>query len=291
MNGNSSPEMIENGDPDIAKSMEDSEPKVIENGDPEIAKAMEILLDLIKNSDTKISTDQNYLLRYLYGTDFNAEEAFKKVKASAEHILECPEWYRKDGPLTIKKIIDEGPRVILPDFDKEGRPIFLLKNGKLNPSTMPLYDVIAVDDVWLEAVLSKNPELAGKGLCVIMDIKDQNWRLSKWMQPNNVRQSMKKIENLPFKDYKIHVVNNSWWISLAIKMTWPFLPQRYKDMIKFHFNNMESFYEYIDPKVLPPEYGGTKELTYAEIFEKLYARNDEIFRSYESYRFYEEDLL
>lgn len=45
-------------------------------------------------------------------------------------MLECPEWYTKDGPLKFKNFIDKDIRIVLPDCDKEGRPIYLLKNGK-----------------------------------------------------------------------------------------------------------------------------------------------------------------
>lgn len=244
--------------------------------------ALEHLRNLVENLDTTPS--ENYLQRFLYGANFNVDEAFKKLKIIHDHMLECPEWYTKDGPLKFKNFIDKDIRVVLPDCDKEGRPIYLLKNGNIEPSTTCMLDVVAVDDIWIEYILNKHPEAAAKGLCVIMDIKDQSWKLSRWIQPHNIRNSLKKVDNLPFKEYKVHVVNNSWWISIAIKLIWPFMPQRIKDMITFHFDDMNSFYEYIDKKVLPIEYGGLKEIKYAEIYDDLYKSNDEIFKSFSCYR-------
>lgn len=103
--------------------------------------------------------------------------------------------------------------------------------GNIDASKMNFLDIVAVDDIWLESILSKQPESAAKGLCVILDIKDQSWKLSKWLHPHNIRQSVKKLDSLPFKDYRVHVVNNVWWISLGIKLLWPFMPQRFKNVV------------------------------------------------------------
>lgn len=47
-------------------------------------------------------------------------------------LLEYPEWFTKKGPLDKKRIIEENIRVQLGQFDKEGRPIFIAKMGKVN---------------------------------------------------------------------------------------------------------------------------------------------------------------
>lgn len=241
-------------------------------------KSMDNLKNLVKNAD--IEANDNYLKRFLYGTDMNIEESFKKIKCSHDHRKEYQDWYCKDGPLKYKHFIDKNIRIALEDCDNEGRPIYICKNGNIEPNSMSLLDVVAVDDVWIESILNQHPEVAAKGLCVIMDIKDQHWKLMKWMQPDIIRQSIMKIDNLPFKNFKVHVVNNSWWISIAIKIVWPFLSQKLKDMIKFHFDNKEVFFQYIDKKVLPIEYGGLNEIKYAELYDNLYKRNEEIFNSF-----------
>ncbi|XP_056635124.1 retinaldehyde-binding protein 1-like isoform X1 [Diorhabda sublineata] len=258
------------------------ESSVLVDGNNEISqqfqKCMENLRNLVKNAD--IEANDDYLKRYLYGTDMNVEESFKKIKNCHDHMKQYKDWYCKDGPLKFKNFIDKNIRIALEDCDKEGRPIYVCKNGNIEPNNMSIFDVVAVDDVWIESILNENPEVAAKGLCVIMDIKDQHWKLTKWLQPDIIKQSIMKIDNLPFKNFKVHVVNNSWWISIAIKIVWPFLPQKLKDMIKFHFDNKEVFFQYIDRKVLPIEYGGLKEIKYSELYDNLYKKNEEIFSSF-----------
>lgn len=96
---------------------------------------------------------------------------------------------------------------------------------------MNLLDIIALDDIWLESVLLENPENAEKGLCVIIDIYNYSWKMLKWMTPEVVKNSVKKIQTLPFKDYRFHIVNNSYLINAVMKLIMPFLPQYIKDMV------------------------------------------------------------
>lgn len=56
------------------------------------------------------------------------------MKTFYELLLEFPEWFTIDSPLKKKHIIEENIRVALPETDKEGRPIYLVKLGLLQKS-------------------------------------------------------------------------------------------------------------------------------------------------------------
>lgn len=51
------------------------------------------------------------------------------MKTFYELLLEFPEWFTTDSPLKKKHIIEQNIRVALPESDKEGRPIYLVKLG------------------------------------------------------------------------------------------------------------------------------------------------------------------
>ncbi|CAH1117995.1 unnamed protein product [Phaedon cochleariae] len=230
-----------------------------------------------------ICTQDSYLKRYLYGTHFNVEEAFKKMVAGIELLVEHPDWYKKEGPKD-QELLDLDVRVVLPDCDKEGRPIYVIKSENIDVNKVSMYDVIALDDIWLEAILNGNPKLAEKGLCVIMDMHNTPWKIMKWLRPENVNISSRKTESLPFKDVKVHIVNNTFFMNTIIKMVWPFLPEKIKKMVIFHFNSFDVLYDHIDQKVLPLEYGGFKKIVYADLYKQLRDRNDEIIESFNMYR-------
>lgn len=106
---------------------------------------------------------------------------------------------------------------------------FFLGNTDMN--TMQLFDIIGVDDIWIESVLTSNPCLAQKGLCVIMDVANYPWKMLKWLTPEYIKLCIKKIVALPFKDYRFHLVNTSVVVHVAIKITWPILPAYMKEMV------------------------------------------------------------
>nr|XP_023014181.1 clavesin-1-like isoform X1 [Leptinotarsa decemlineata] len=236
--------------------------------------------DLLKSIETRAG----YLERFLYGTNFSVEESFKKIKAFQELQMEHPEWCTREAPIEKKSIIEMDIRMLLDDYDKDGRPIYLVKMGNLDVSKMSMYDVVAIDDIWLESILSKNPRITKNGLCVLLDMEKCSWKLMKWLSPENIKIGVRRTEALPFSELKVHLVNNSFFVNTIVRMVWPFLSERIKNMVIFHPNDWNSLYKYIDQEVLPTEYGGAKNINYTELYKKLFQRNDEIFRSFQSYR-------
>ncbi|KAJ8960658.1 hypothetical protein NQ314_006050 [Rhamnusium bicolor] len=149
-----------------------------------------------------------------------------------ELVLEYPDWFSQPAPLEKKSLIEKHIRVMIPECDKEGRPVYIVNIGNVDVDTMELIDVVAVDDIWIESILAKDPELSGKGLSVIVDIANYPWKMIRWMTPENIKLSVKKMQSLPFKDFRIHIVNKSFLIHATIKIIWPFLPSRLKDMVQ-----------------------------------------------------------
>ncbi|XP_066141815.1 clavesin-2-like isoform X2 [Euwallacea fornicatus] len=237
-------------------------------------------------------TDEVYLDRFLGGTSFVVEEAFARLKTYYELLSEFPEWFTTDPPMAKKHLIEKEIRAVLSETDREGRPIYLVKLGNCcrnsffkancNPSKMELLEIVAVDDIWIESILLNSP--SEKGLCVLVDIANFHLKSVKWLTPHNIKTAVKKIQCLPFKDYRFHVVNNHMMVKPVVKILWPFLPDSIKD-IKFHFDDRDSLHEFIDPHILPPEYGGrNSDIDYKGIFRQLFEQNERIFESFRLYR-------
>lgn len=45
-------------------------------------------------------------------------------------LREFPDWFAKGDPLRFKKYFEDEMRMLIPDTDKEGRPIYICKIGK-----------------------------------------------------------------------------------------------------------------------------------------------------------------
>ncbi|XP_028132349.1 alpha-tocopherol transfer protein isoform X2 [Diabrotica virgifera virgifera] len=232
-----------------------------------------------------INTDDIYIQRFLYSTGcLDTEEAFQRMLLYHETIVKIPDYYPKLGPKDIKDVLDMNFSVVLDDCDKEGRPIYYEKMERLDPARLTSMDVIAAEEIWFEYILSRHPEKAGKGLCMLVDVSGYSWKLFKWLTPSALSNGRRKIDAIPFKEIQVHIVNHSLMVDVALKLAWPFVPEERKKTVHCYFNNYETLFEHIDKSVLPAEYGGENEVNFTKLTQKLYDRNEEISRNFQLYK-------
>ncbi|XP_049822215.1 retinaldehyde-binding protein 1 isoform X2 [Aethina tumida] len=230
----------------------------------------------------KLCNDELYLRRFLLSTNFDVQAAFNRMNLFYELLLEYPDWYTRNNPIECKSFIDMDIRLILPGEDKEGRPIYLMKFANVDVDKMDILDAVAVDDIMLEVFFKE--ENIKNGLCVIIDVSNISLKMLKWLTPHNIKTGLKKLEATPIENYRFHVVKSSLIVNAAIKIIWPFLNDRIKEMVKFHYNNMQSLYEYIDKEILPTDLGGYTQIDTEKLREKVYVCNNDILESFEKRR-------
>ncbi|KAJ8960657.1 hypothetical protein NQ314_006049 [Rhamnusium bicolor] len=235
-----------------------------------------------KNNESlnKLQSDDAYLERFLYSTNFVVEKAFKRMKMFYDLLEEHPQWFAMGPPLAKKVIIEKDIRLLTSVYDKVGRPVYIVKIGNMSWKTMDLVsDVVSVDDIFMEWLLANDPATRN-GISIIIDISNFSWNLMRWLTPSNIKIILRRIQTMPVKQFKYHLVNSSLLIHAAINIIWPFLSPHIRDEVKFHFDDWNSLYEYIDREVLPPEYGGTNNMDFTKYREQVYQNNEEIANSF-----------
>lgn len=93
-------------------------------------------------------------------------------------------------------------------------------------------------EVWLESIMD-DPITQANGLSTIIDLNGYSWRLFKWVTPTNIKMVAKRVDTYPVKELLLHIVNTSFLLSATLKLIWPFLNDRLKNMVSFwaNFNN------------------------------------------------------
>ncbi|XP_026469365.1 clavesin-1-like [Ctenocephalides felis] len=226
----------------------------------EALKEMKMMIEDAKYLGYRLRTDESYLSRYLHCCSWDPKKACERALAFCRLKSENPSFFC--GPQTnpdveFKELIDKTVVKFLPGIkDNEGRPVYVVKIGLVDPSKVDCPTVNRLDDYWIESILDDN-EVQEKGICVLMDIKDYSWRLLGWLTPHNVKTSSMKMEIGPVKQTKLHVVNSSKLMNAAIAISYPLLSDRIKENIHFHYSNWPSLHKHINPELLPAEYGGT----------------------------------
>lgn len=114
------------------------------------------------------------------------------------------------------------------------KEIVFLFSGNFDTAVMDLLeDIIPIDDFWAETYLiDPNSVISTNGICIIVDIANFNWRLMKWVTPHNIKMALHRVQTMPIKDLKFHVVNDSFLVHAAIKIIWVILPQHIKDSVR-----------------------------------------------------------
>ncbi|KAF2891078.1 hypothetical protein ILUMI_15095 [Ignelater luminosus] len=222
----------------------------------------------------KLRTEEIYLLRFLHCENFNVAEALQRIKAYCNLLIDQPLWFGKASPLEKKEKIEFKDKVFLDGRDKAGRPVLILKTGKIRVSDINFAEQAVILDYWFELVLDDSQTQA-TGVSAIVDMDGYSWKYLSWFTPSNVRVAAKKMNLYPIRDIVIHVVNTSLLLNASIKIIWPFLNERLKNMFKFHFANWSSLHEHINPDILPPEYGGNgPELDFEDGIRILFDQDD-----------------
>lgn len=62
--------------------------------------------------------------------------------------------------------------------------------------------------------------------------------------------------DFPLTIHGLHVINYSWILNTVFYLFKQFIPKPVWRMIHFHGCDMSSLHKHIDPKYLPPDYGG-----------------------------------
>ncbi|KAF2899221.1 hypothetical protein ILUMI_06953, partial [Ignelater luminosus] len=225
--------------------------------DEDIKNRVRDLRKLVLEHDIlkKVRTEDPYLLRFLYCTEFDVALSLKKMEDFTELMIEYPEWFATTSPLSKKKQIEVNDKAMLKERDKKGRAILVVRLGKMDAINSNPAEQSKILDMWLETIMD-DPITQANGLSAIVDMNGYSWRLFRWFTPANMKFIAKKMDRYPFKELLLHIVNTSFLLSATIKLIWPFLNDKIKNMFKFHFDNWPSLHEYINPDVLPTEYGG-----------------------------------
>ncbi|KAF2901329.1 hypothetical protein ILUMI_04857 [Ignelater luminosus] len=246
--------------------------------DEDIRHRTRDLLKLISEHDKLKSfrKDEAFLLRFLHCSDFDVTLALKKLEDFINYLFKYPNWFASTSPLHIKNKFEFYDKAITKDRDKKGRAIMVMKLEKMDVANSSPPEQAHIVDMWLESILD-DPITQANGLSVIVDMKGYSWGLLKWFTPTNMKNGAGKIDVYPIKEILYHIVNTSFLINATVKLLWPFLNDKLRNMFKFHYDNWPSLHEYISPDVLPAEYGGNgPDIDFQKSVETLFDQDSSI---------------
>ncbi|XP_028405065.1 LOW QUALITY PROTEIN: clavesin-1-like [Dendronephthya gigantea] len=204
-------------------------------------------------------TDEKYLLRFLRARKFDEERAFQLLCSHIEFKRKNRDLFEDLTLTKLRPVLQEGFPGVLENRDSNGSRVLVLFPGRWERELFDFKDIVKALIFTMEELITEE-ETQVNGIVAIVDFT--GWSLSKHGRYITVRElrSVVKIfqECFPARVKAIHLINQPWYINLAIKSILPFLKAKIGDRLHLHGNNLTSLHMFIHPDLLPSEFGGNE---------------------------------
>jgi hypothetical protein len=218
-----------------------------------------------------IDTDE-FLLRFLRVTDFNLTRAKEWLINFWKYHTENPQWFTDrdllKNPLMLG-IAETGYCLQLPKETKDQQLVFLMRIGHFDSKKYTLDDAtkyaLAVTDI-----LNRQPAAQLYGFIIILDFTEVTLHHVRDFTPDHTKRYVDCWEKMfPVKLCQIHFYNYPTVFDPVLHLIRMFLSKELKEKIHFHSKSYESLHKYVDPELLPSEYGGKLGPIEGEINQKF----------------------
>jgi len=206
-----------------------------------------------------IDTDE-FLLRFLRVTNFNLNQAKEWLIRFWKYRTENPQWFTNRDLLKNPLMVDIAETAYclqLPKETKDQQRIFLMRVGHYDTTKYSLDDVtkyaFAVTDI-----LNTQPAAQLYGFIILLDFSNIKLQHVRQFTPDHTRRYVDCWEKMyPVHLRQIHFYNYPGLFDPVLHLFRMFLAKDLKDKIHLHpRSSNESLHQYIDPELLPSEYGG-----------------------------------
>ncbi|XP_070533463.1 alpha-tocopherol transfer protein-like [Ptychodera flava] len=207
--------------------------------------------------DIKFRSDDAFLLRYLRCKKFNAERAFKTLVHYYEVRKEFKDIYSDFVPSSVEETMKKGIHYMSTGRDNDGRRVFIMKPGWMEPGTTNVVLMIRALVLLMEKILEEE-ETQINGIVVIVDLSNLTLSHVTTLGPSNARRIADVMQNaLPLRLKAVHYVNQPKIFDTAFALFKPFFTEKLKKRLQFHGDEFDKLHQHVPSHLLPSEYGGT----------------------------------
>ncbi|OWR45862.1 retinaldehyde-binding protein 1-like [Danaus plexippus] len=227
----------------------------------------------------KCRTDAPFLLRFLRTKKYSIPQACSMLERYLTIRQMYPQWFQKLDPLDpkIAAVIEAGYLLPLPKRDAEGRRVVLSCMGRFDPYKFDNCVMARVHSMIVELLLDE-PRSQLLGYTHVNDEAGMQMpHVSLWSL-NDVRIMLNCIQNsTPMRHKRTHFVNIPHYGVKIFEFAVSLLSDKLKDRVMFH-RSAEELSKFVDPAILPKEYGGTVPLKdmIDELKRKLLKHREEL---------------
>jgi len=239
------------------ETLEKAKKELREDPDTRLLEVKTLKTRLEKLPGLKPRTDTRFLLAFLRARKFDQERAFALVKNHYQ-VKSNNDWFIGLKPTMVQVFLEQGYLEILPDRNRDGCKVMVLRVGALEPDRYPVME--ALKCMYLALIdISKDEETQVHGLQMIVDFKNSTWSHFTAFTPSVAKFCFSLIQdNVPLRLRRLDYTHEpSFWDHFWVILK-PVIPKKVLERIYLHGNKFDKLYEYIQKEHLPTDLGGTQ---------------------------------
>ncbi|XP_005185824.1 alpha-tocopherol transfer protein [Musca domestica] len=226
---------------------------------PQQLEKINDLRNLVEDSlNLSVGTDDIFLAKFLSFKNWHLERAYVAIHNYYDFKAENPDWMAHHHPAYFREqFLDVAARFVMPQPDKEGRPILIIKLVDVfEKYPNYLLDSAEMEDLIFESLLLL-PQTQENGLTVIFDMTGFNLNFLPYVAPRITRMIHQKDKILPFKKRYVHFILGGAFISAITTLLMPLMHKEFKENTFNHDGkNFDKLRNMIGYANLPADYGG-----------------------------------
>ncbi|XP_054715014.1 alpha-tocopherol transfer protein-like [Uloborus diversus] len=228
------------------------------NETPEsVEVALRTLKDMLGSvQNLNACLDDDYLLFFLRARKFDIDRAFSLLQNFYGYRAQYPELLQNSSQ--VEALLRNGLYYHLPYRDEEGRAISVLNISSWDPDVYSFWDMAAAIMLSSESILWFDPVTQINGIVNICDVQGFSKKIFLEMSsPRKLSVFSTILTNSnPARVSTILVINTPQLVETLWTLVKPLIPKKFGDRVHFLGSDMKDLHQFLDPAILPQEYGG-----------------------------------
>lgn len=240
------------------ESLEVAKKELRETPEVQAAAIKELRELMLACPDIKYKDDDEFLVIFLRACHFYPQSAFEKMKSVATFRKEYANLVHGLLIEQLKEKFIKGNIVnVLKNCDQLGRRVLIVHCGSVwDPNYISSDEIFQMlYAVHLAAQLE--PETQIRGVVVIMDFEGLAMKQIKSLSVGFSKRLLTFIQDaMPLRMKEVHFVKQPFIFKMVWSLFKPFVREKLNKRMFFHGNDMKSLQKFLDPEILPENYGG-----------------------------------
>ncbi|KAL1419751.1 hypothetical protein MTO96_004671 [Rhipicephalus appendiculatus] len=212
---------------------------------PTTSRELALLKKLIERDESlNAKMDSDFLMAFLRFCHSKHKRAFEVLKRYYDSKRKEADLFRNLLPSELDHVFSRNLVGLLPEKDKKGRFVLILRPGAWNPNQVSFIDAVRAVLLCFEYIMTKKVAQEN-GLSMLCDF--DGWGYSSILAPG-----------YPIKKKRVDIVKQPYSFNVFFKMVTPFLDAASIAKVHLHGTDTKALHKRFPAKILPKEFGGTR---------------------------------